>query len=97
MDDEDTYCIPKLSYYVLHARRGGKTADYALIPCHDGWYTHFLEGAPEMQDYNRYVGHETIDNLKGWWYREFDIYSLKDMPADMKDNLRRVALWQNGA
>lgn len=87
--------VPELAAYVLHARRGKQAADFAVLPCTDGWYTHFLSGEPALRDYNRYCSYESLDELKRWWHAEFDRFTLDDMAAEQEETLHHLVVWQN--
>ena len=72
--------------YVLIGRVNGEEARYAVVPCRNGWYQHFISGSRNLRKYYRYVRNETINDLAKWWRCEFD--SFHYAPAYDTDQIR---------
>lgn len=81
--------------FVLTARRGGAEARFAVVPCADGWYEHFLNGDRALRRYHRYVSDESLHDLVKWWQCEFDRHHLVPAPDvdQMREDLRHVWTW----
>lgn len=78
--------------YYLQARRGDMSARYAVVPCANGWYEHFVDGDRRMRHFNRYVSHENLNDLIKWWQSDFDSYNYTSVPDidQLREDLRRV-------
>ena len=47
-------------YLELTANVGARSASFAVMPCEDGFYTHFLRGDEGLRHYRRYVCRESF-------------------------------------
>lgn len=81
--------------YVLTGRSGTKEARYAVVPCADGWYEHYLNGDREMRHYHRYVSEEGLHDLIQWWQLDYDSYNYVSAPDidQLRDDLKYVWTW----
>ena len=86
-DDSDCVEVPASSEEAspqpmhLRVRRGERSARFAVLPCDDGWYEHFIEGDATLRRYVRYVCDESVDELHAWWRAEFDSHQVGTLPV----------------
>ena len=62
--------------YLLTAHRAGSRATFVVRPRADGWDEDFVCGDEAMRAHHRYVSYEDIHQLREWWTRVFDHYTV---------------------